>query len=412
MRKRSFYSRHKIFVNIIVIVTVLVVIMLGLYFYSDIKTASFQNSIAGFYDTSNLSAQGTLGEVVRSEPVGSSLKNGTARRILYRTQRADGSYTFSSGLIYTPNNPQAADAPLFVWAHGTIGLADKCAPSRQESIGAPWVDAILQKGWPVVATDYAGFGTAGTQGYLVGQSEAHDVLNSVRAAHNILGAQLGKNYAIWGHSQGGHSALFSTSMANAYLPEYNLVGTAATAPATQLESLFMQQYQSSVSWVIGPYVVSTWPSFYPSLEPDQILTKPGLNNFKSLADKCATGAALDGIIREKFGQQFFSDSFISNPSWQETIAQQTAPVISPSQPIFVGESLTDQVVLPNTTAQYIGRACSGGSNLTSLWLTDVGHVQLQSVIAPAVLNWISDRFAGRPTSPTCGQQLPITPSTQ
>ena len=142
-----------------------------------------------------------------------------------------------------------------------------------------------------------------------------------------------------------------------------------------------------------------------------VLTKQGANNYKSQAGKCAVGAALDGIIREKFGQQFFNDSFLTNPSWQQAIAQQTAPVLSQKQPLFVGESLTDQVVLRNTTAQYIQRACKAGSNLASLWLTDVGHIQLQSVIAPAVLNWVSDRFAGNPTNSTCNQPLPITPST-
>lgn len=410
-KSKSFYGRHKPAVNIIIALAVIVLLLILTNFISNVKKQAFQNSIGGFYDTSGLSANGPLGEVVRAQPVGSTLQNGTAKRILYRTQKADGSYTFSSGLLYVPNTVQAGGAPLFVWAHGTIGLADQCAPSRQETIGSTWVDAILQRGWPVVATDYAGFGTAGTQGYLIGGSEAHDVLNSVRAAHNLLGGQLGSQYAIWGHSQGGHSALFSASTAGNYLPEYNLVGTAATAPAAQLESLFQQQYKSSASWVIGPYVTDTWPSYYPSLTLDDILTKQGLNNYKAQAGKCAVGAALDGIVREKFGQQFFNDSLLTNVSWQQAIAQQTAPILSSKQLLFVGESLTDQVVLPNTTAQYIQRACNSGSNLTSLWLTDVGHIQLQTVIAPAVLNWVSDRFAGKSTSPTCNQPLPLTPST-
>lgn len=405
----SFFKRHKAFIVISSIFLGIILIFIALYFFNQIKSMNFQNSLSSFYSTQGLKAEGLLGEVIRSESVKSNLQNGSAKRILYRTQRSDGSYTFSSGLLYTPNTP-ASNAPLFVWAHGTIGLADQCAPSRQETIGSAWVDEIMQKGWAVVATDYAGFGTPGTQGYLIGGSEAHDVLNSVRAAHNLLGSQLGSSYAIWGHSQGGHSAIFSSSLANSYLPEYNLVGTAATAPATQLGSLFQEQYQSAASWVIGPYVVSTWPSYYPSLQLDGILTKQGLNNYKSLAGKCAIGAALDGTVREWIGQKFFEESFLNSSSWGAVVQQQTAPTLPPNQPLFVGESLTDQVVLPNTTAQYIQRACSAGSNLTSLWLTDVGHIQLQSVIAPAVINWVSDRFSGKATSPTCNQSLPITPS--
>jgi hypothetical protein len=157
-------------------------------------------------------------------------------------------------------------------------------------------------------------------------------------------------------------------------------------------------------------VADTWPSFYPSLSLSEVLTKQGMNNYKSLAGKCAIGAALDGIVREKFGQKFFDEGLLTNTTWQRAIAQQTAPILNPSQPLFIGESLTDQVVLPNTTAQYIQRACNAGSNLASEWLTDVGHVQLQTVISPSVINWIGDRFAGKPNIPTCNQPLPITPS--
>lgn len=408
-KSKSFYSRHKVFSNITIAIVLILLFLLLTNAISNAKKTAFQNSIQNFYSTGGLPVNGPVGEVVRSETVATTLQNGTAKRILYRTQRADGSYTFSSGLLYTPNNYQP-NAPLFVWAHGTIGLADQCAPSRQETIGSAWIDAIMQRGWPVVATDYAGFGTSGTQGYLIGGSESHDVLNSVRAAHNLLGAKLNNQYAIWGHSQGGHSALFSASVASSYLPEYSLVGTAATAPAAQLESLFQQQYQSSASWVIGPYVADTWPNFYPSLGLSDILTKQGLNNYKSIAGKCAIGAALDGIVREKFGQKFFDDGLLNNSGWQQAIAEQTAPVLNSKQPLFLGESLTDQVVLPNTTAQYIQRACASGSNLTSEWLTDVGHVQLQTVISPSVINWIGDRFAGKSNNSTCNQPLPITPS--
>lgn len=393
---------------------VAVLAIVGLMAYSKYQSSDFQSAIRPFYDTTGLAQQGVLGEILRQEPMGFSPQNGTATRILYRTQKADGSYTFSSGIIFVPNNLAASNVPLMAWAHGTVGLADECAPSRQQNSpfasSSSWIEPMLQKGWVVVATDYAGFGTPGVQGYLIGGSEAHDVLNSVRAAHNIVGPNLGKNYAIWGHSQGGHSALYSASMSASYLPEYNLVGTAATAPAAELPALFKQQYKSAAGWVIGPYVAATWPSFYSNLELEPVLTTQGLRNYNSLADKCATAAALDGTVRAQFGQQFFSDNFWNNTAWTQAINQQVAPTLAPNQSLFVGESLTDQVVLPNTTAQYIQRACAAGSNLNSLWLTDVGHIQLQSVIAPAVTNWVADRFAGRTNTSTCNQALPIAPA--
>ncbi len=410
---KAFIGRHKQFFIYLGLFIITVIVLLIMSVLENARKAAFQVSISGFYDTTGLSMQGALGEVVRSEPLTSNLTNGTATRVLYRTQRADGTNTFSSGMVFVPKAPAVSPRPVMAWAHGTMGMGDDCAPSRQEGIVSPgmsWVSAMLNRGWIVTATDYTGFGTPGTQAYLVGSAEAHDVLNSVRAAHQLAGTQASSSYAIWGHSQGGHAALFSASLASEYMPEYQLVGTAATAPAAQLTSLLKQQFNSATDWVIGPEIALSWPDNYSDAQVSEVLTTPAINNYQSTAQACISDAAIAGIIRNKLGQKFFTTELTAVPSWNAIIVAQTAPTLSPTQPLFVGESLTDQVVLPDTTAQYIQRACNAGSNLTSMWLTDVGHIQLLSVISPSVINWLGDRFAGRPSSPTCYQPLPISPA--
>ncbi|MGB3198370.1 MAG: alpha/beta fold hydrolase [Saprospiraceae bacterium] len=291
-------------------------------------------------------------------------------------------------------------------------MGDQCAPSRTVDPVAKisWINSMLSKGWVVVATDYAGLGTPGTEAYLIGQAEAHDVLNSVRAVQNIASAQAGNRFAVWGHSQGGHSALFTANLVNSYAPELSLVGTVASAPAVELVPLMSQQYTQPVSWVIGPEVAISWPANYPELSIDDVLTPPALNNYQKVAQDCIEEAALIGIVRGKLGQQFFTTNLADVPSWKTVMQAQTAPTLQPNQPLMVAESLTDTVVLPNTTALYIQRACQADSNLNSLWLTNVNHIQLQTVISPSVINWIGDRFADRPNSSSCGQPLPITPA--
>ncbi|MSR68669.1 hypothetical protein EXS66_02695 [Candidatus Saccharibacteria bacterium] len=414
-KKPTFFKRHKLLKTSLLLLAALIIILIVLNIVGKLQQDAFQNGLNSFYDTAGLNSTGPQGEIIRSEPVTVSLQNGTGRRVLYRTQRADGSNTFTSGMIYVPSAPSSAPRPVMAWAHGTLGMGDSCAPSRRKDpivgTGMSWVDAMLARGWVVAATDYAGLGTPGVEAYLVGQSEAHDVLNSVRAAKNLPGTNAGNSYAIWGHSQGGHSALFSASLAPSYMPEYQLVGTAASAPAAQLESLLTQQFDTAVSWLIGPEVVVSWPDNFAGLNPDQVLSTPGAKNYQATAEACINDVALAGIIRAKIGQKFFTQSLMTLPEWKSVIAKETAPVLSPAQPLFVAESLTDQVVLPNTTAQYIQRACQGGSNLTSLWLNNVGHIALQGVVAPSVTNWLGDRFAGRVTAPTCNQPLPITPAT-
>ena len=125
------------------------------------------------------------------------------------------------------------------WAHGTTGIADQCAPSRDGSnarsvsYAYPLLQRWLKAGYAVVRTDYEGLGTPGDHPYLIGRSEGHSVLDAVRAARK-LDKRLGKRVVIAGHSQGGQSALWAASLAPKYTPDLKLRGTVAFAPVSHL----------------------------------------------------------------------------------------------------------------------------------------------------------------------------------
>ena len=90
---------------------------------------------------------------------------------------------------------------------------------------------MLRAGFVVTATDYSGLGTPGVERYLIGADEARDVLNSVRAARALTATGAGTRVAVYGHSQGGHAALWTGDVAPTYAPEFQIVGVAAAAPA-------------------------------------------------------------------------------------------------------------------------------------------------------------------------------------
>lgn len=416
-KRLHFLKRHRhlkhFLIGLGLLILIIVLLIASLAIYHKVKTDRQQSALTPFYNTSGLSISGPLGQVVRIEPLGVNVPNGSGYRIIYRTQRSDGSITFSSGMVFVPNNSNSGlPRPVVAWAHGTVGMGDACAPSRTPDpvTNISWVSDMLSRGWVVTATDYAGLGTPGTEGYLVGNDEFNDVLNSVRALQYITSAQAGNTFAVWGHSQGGNSALFTAANVASYAPELHLVGTVASAPAAELVPLLNETYNTSLAWVIGPEILTSWPTIYPGLTPASVTTSYGLNNYQSIADKCITAAAVEGIVRKALNQDIFTSSAITSPVIMKAAKEQSAPILSPSQPLLVAESTTDQVVLPNTTALYIHQACSAGSDLTQLWLADVGHIQLSSTIAPEVINWIGDRFASHPTAPTCNQPTPISPA--
>lgn len=406
--QRSFLKRHPIIGYSLVLLAAIISVLLIVGLIAKLQITWRQTELGPFYVTANLAPKGQPGEVVRQEPLDEKVVGGHGTRILYRTQRADGSDTFSSAVVYTPDQP-ASGKPVVAWAHGTLGMGDHCAPSRTATPAStvPGLAAMMAKGWTVTATDYAGFGTPGIQGYLVGEDESHDVLNSVRAARNLTGA--GPAVAIWGHSQGGNSALFSASDVAMYAPELQLVGTVASAPAAELVPLMTQQAGTVADWVIGPLVSVSWPAANPTLNVNDILTKVGLKTYHQMANQCILPATLEAFIRLKLGQTYFATNLVDVATWKSMAEDQSAPFLNPGQPLMVVESKADQVVLPNTTALYIQQACKVGSNISMFWLDNVAHQNIPKQSSSQAINWMAARFNGTPVSSSCGQPLPVAP---
>jgi pimeloyl-ACP methyl ester carboxylesterase len=158
--------------------------------------------------------------------------------LLYRSIGVDGRPTAMSGTVAIPKGtPRRAGWPVISWGHATVGLADRCAPTRSDVLGGyerPLLSRWLRAGFAVVRTDYEGLGTPGVHPDLVGISEAHAMLDMVRAAHAFAPALNLRAVALAGHSVGGHAALWSAAKAPAYTPELRIRATVAFAPSSHL----------------------------------------------------------------------------------------------------------------------------------------------------------------------------------
>ena len=113
---------------------------------------------------------------------------------------------------------------MLAWAHGTVGIADICAPSWQARSyrDVRYLNEWLSQGFAIVATDYQGLGTPGAHPYLKVRPEAYSVLDSVRAVLKDV-AGLANKIVIIGQSQGGGAAFATAAFALITPPSWTFV---------------------------------------------------------------------------------------------------------------------------------------------------------------------------------------------
>jgi pimeloyl-ACP methyl ester carboxylesterase len=369
-----------------------------------------QNQLAPFYVPPTGWQSKPVGALLRTASVGGVPDGGVGWRILYVTQKADGTKTVSSGLVFAPG-PDAPAAPaqgrtVIAWAHPTVGLGDACAPSRSADVekDVQGLGNFLTSGWVVAATDYAGLGTPGTEQYLVGGAEAQDIYNSVRAARQIPEAHAGTTLALWGHSQGGQSALWAADD-RSYAPEFNVIGVAVAAPAAELSILFSHQWNSLVGSLIGSEVLLAYPDTYKGLTLSGV-TNRSTAKVSTLANKCVSAAGLDLLVSQKLGgSPLLSKDPVTVPSWSTAIAANVpAP---PTIPTLLIQGLDDPVVLPGSNAAFVNRACAAGVSIDADFIGALGHVKAGIAGAPLAYTWFQQRLVGVPVTSTCGTTLPV-----
>lgn len=170
----------------------------------------------------------------------------TQRKILrYKMLGVTGQITQATTVILTPLKPAPVGGyKTVVWAHGTTGVADICAPSTEgiSSKVLPLIKQLLDEGYIVIAPDYEGLGTEGSHPFLNLKSEAFSITDAVVAAHQYLAQQnllVSDQWLTVGHSQGGQAAL---GVSQYHLrAQLNYKGSIAIAPASNLNEILNKQ---------------------------------------------------------------------------------------------------------------------------------------------------------------------------
>lgn len=302
-----------------------------------------------------------------------------AARSVTLTYRTSGAGGLSGAQLYVPEGP-APDGgrPIVAWAHGTVGMADVDAPSTApvhdiyRTLFADW----LRRGFLVVATDYAGLGTPGVHQYLDADVAARNVVDSVRAARELV-PDASDRWAVAGQSQGGHAALATATRAETLAPELDFRGTFASGPPTNLDRLvglagpeFPDLRLDGLTLYLV-YIAAGLRQARPDLGVDAYLSPVG----RDLVD------AADGTPLEQFRGRaaatrvgdLFDRPLAGTPIPQAVTDYLGVSTTGFDRPLMLVQGLADSVVPPALTMWFATDLAIAGERF-DLRLPDAGHV--------------------------------------
>ncbi|MDC4798202.1 alpha/beta hydrolase [Acinetobacter baumannii] len=313
--------------------------------------------------------------------------------LTYKMLGQSGQEVPATSLVFTPITPPPVGGwPIVVWAHGTTGVADACAPSKAALADSTkdLISKLLAAGYVVVAPDYEGLGTPGIHPFLNIKSEAFSITDAVVAARNYLSQRnllTSKKWVTVGHSQGGHAALGAAQYASRAQLDYK--GTVAVAPASNLGSILVdgeaQVANAPIDIKIGTYAqLDTYTALVtagirntqPSFDYGQVFTSQ-ISSIAAQAENLCSGplygafyegmsnyakdhnGTLDGFTRTQ-------PNFMAVPLVKTFLEKDSQPLqVKVTTPIIIYQGIADPTVPKLATDLLISNATAVGTKINN-----------------------------------------------
>lgn len=356
-----------------------------------------------FYAVPDPLPAGAHGDLVRYEELDLEVPGATAYRIMYLSESLAGEPIAVTGLASVPTAAAPADGrPMVTISHGTTGIADECAPSKDPTQNEfTLVSGTMADTHLIAATDYEGLGTPGRHPYLVGESEGRGSIDAILAAGQLPDADAGTKLAIVGYSQGGHGAIWTNQVAAEWAPELEVVGTFAGAPASEVDVILAAAPylpQAGFAYMI----VAGFEAAYPEADADDFLTPQGAELLDAVDVGCTedTFAAVAGYSPADLIQP---DAAQTEPWRTLAEANDAGTAKTNDAPTLVIHSTGDGTVPLAFTEMLQERMCGLGQVIERRLIDAGGHGPAAIPAYEQAFTWLEQRFADDAPAPvsTC-----------
>ncbi|KGN36895.1 Secretory lipase [Knoellia subterranea KCTC 19937] len=379
-------------------------------------TGVAEPSRPAFYDPP-ATIPGTPGTIIRSEPatqwldpLGFSNLTMSSTRVMYASKNRVGRPIAVTGTIFEPKAPWIglSSRPLISFAPGTMGIADKCAPSRQlaESFTMYeilFMQGLLTRGYAVALTDYQGLGTPGTHTYMQRVAQGQAVLDIARAALKRSGTSLRSTTPVgfYGYSQGGGAAAAAAELAGSYAPELRVRGTVAGAVPADLgavaKNLEGSFYAEFLNFALLGLAADN------GIDMSGYLNEAGKQVARATEGHCvfdlAAGAFQNSSRLTLDGRKV--PAYLGEAPFKGILAANRIGNLKPNAPVLVSQSLLDDVI-PYAVGKQLAKAwCGKGTNVR--FSTNVGPTHIGGAFPSSAESYafFEARFAGLPQISNC-----------
>lgn len=366
--------------------------------------APFPGTVEEFYVAPDPLPPGSPGEIIRFLPV-SSAGGSTTARIMYHSRDALDRDRAVTGMVTYPDAPPPPGGwPVLSVAPGTSGMSSQCAASRAGG-------GVFSYELPVVGvrTDYIGLGPVGeTQAYLSRPSEAHSVIDAVRAARNLAATGAGDRYLVLGGSQGGHAAIAANELGESYAPELDLLGTVSLAPAAMFDRVYgpVDEIVTNIVSVMALYGSATE---HPEIDPADYVSPATAAAVAASFPTGCIGEIINALVTIPPEDFYDNDPRETEPARSISLANDVGNVAVDS-PLLLAVGTDDIRVVIQRSRDLFARLCDSGQRTEYIEYEGATHETVGAVSFVQVQAWLTDRLAGRAPTDTCDEQLPmVTP---
>lgn len=336
----------------------------------------------------------------------------------YSSMWPDGTPAEITAQLFVPSAP-IDPATLLVFAPGSTGLVEACAPSRAfvesgdyDTYGA-YTLAYAGQGFVAVMPNYMGFFDVGViQPYFNKVAEGRVLLDAIRASQQAL-EELNRGAAqlpafVGGYSQGGHAAFAAADLHEEYAPETLLKGVLGFGPTTIMAPLFLE------FTFVAPWVVHSVVTLQPGrLQPERLLAEPYLSRLADDAERLCIleaqayyPASADGLFRADFVEALRERRLEEDfPEVAALFDENDAGLTGHGLPAIILQGVDDPVVPIDSQHEFVARLCEAGSRVRYPNYLRTRH-ETRYIGFTDAIEWMRFLAAGG-TAPSDCEALPV-----